>query len=65
MYHFKSKDSEIKYYTLCLGNNVSIFFINVMKKSRIKRKHKFFSADFNDIDANDILDSHKYLMRET
>ena len=42
------------------------YFLSMLwKKSRIKRKHKFFSADFNDIDANDILDSHKYLMRET
>ena len=35
-----------------------------MKKTRLKRTIKYFSVDFNHpIDANDILDIHKYLMK--
>ena len=37
-----------------------------MKKNRIKRKcNFFFSADFNRIDTNNILDIHKHLMKGT
>ena len=36
-----------------------------MKKNGITRSCNFFSADFNPIDANDILDIHKYLMKRT
>ena len=32
MYQFKAKDSEIKYYTLCLGNISKDFTINNMNK---------------------------------
>ena len=31
----------------------------------MKKSGKFFSADFNPIDTNDILDIHKYLMKKT
>ena len=34
MYQFKVKDSEIKYYTLCLGNISKDFTINNMKKKQ-------------------------------
>ena len=43
IYQFKAKDSEIKDYTLCLGNTSKDFTINNMKKNKIKRKHKIFS----------------------
>ena len=36
-----------------------------MKKLGFKRIVNFFSADFNPIDINDILDIHKYLMKRT
>ena len=45
-----------------------------MKKKTKKKKQKqtglkgvviYFSADFNPIDTNDILDIHKYLMKRT
>ena len=36
IYQFKAKDSEIKYYALCLGNTSRDFTINNMKKDRIK-----------------------------
>ena len=53
------------YYALFLGNVSKDFIINNMKKVRIKRSCKIFSVDFNPIDANDILDIHKYLMKRT
>ena len=64
-FKFKAKNSEIKDYTLCLGNVSKDFTINNMKKNRIKGNVKFFSVDFNPIDTNDILDLHKYLMKRT
>ena len=65
IYRFKAKNSEIKDYVLCLGNISKDFTIDNMKKSRIKRSCKIFFADFNPIDTNDILDTHKYLMKIT
>ena len=65
IYQFKAKDSEIKDYALCLGNVSKYFTINNMKKKTgLKGSVKFFSVDFNHIDANDILDIHKYLMKK-
>ena len=62
---FKAKDSEIKEYTLCLGNISNNFTINNMKKNRIKMNCKeFLSVDFNTTDNNDILDIHKDLMKK-
>ena len=42
IYQFKTKDSEIKYYTLCLSNSSKNFTINNMKKT--KRNCKIFSC---------------------
>ena len=65
IYEFKAKDSEIKDYTLCLDNILKDFTINTMKKKTgLKGIANFFSVDFNPIDINDILDIHKYLMKE-
>ena len=63
MYQFKAKDYEIKYYTLCLGNFPKDFTINNMKKNKIKWNWKTFFVDFDLVDTNDILDTHKYLMK--
>ena len=38
MYQFKAKDSEIKKYSLCLGNVSKDFTINNMKKKKKKKK---------------------------
>ena len=65
MYQFKVKNSEIKDYTLCLGNISKDFKINNMKKVKLRRVVKIFSVDFNPIDTSDILDIHKYLMKKT
>ena len=40
------------------------FYNQKYDKNQIKRSCKFFSVDFNPIDTNDILDIHKYLMKE-
>ena len=65
VYQFKAKNSEIKDYTLCLGNVSKGFTINNMKKTGLKGLVKWFSVDFNPIDNNNILDIHKYLMKKT
>ena len=65
IYQFKANDSEIKHFTLCLGNISNDFtIINMKKKAGLKGSVKFFSVD-NAIDTNDILDIHRYLMKET
>ena len=63
VYQCKAKYSEIKYYALCLDNVSKDFKINNMKKTRLKGVVKFFSVDFNAIDNNNILDTHKDLMK--
>ena len=65
IYQFKAKESEINDYALCLGNISKDFIINNMKKTGLKGIVIFFSIDFNLIDTNDILDTHKYLMKKT
>ena len=65
IYQFKAKNSEIKYYTLCLGNISKYFTINDMKEKDLGDVVKYFSVDFNPIDTNDILDIHKYLIKQT
>ena len=42
IYQFKAKDSEIKDFTLRLGNISKDFTINNMKKNRLKRNCKSF-----------------------
>ena len=64
VYQFKAKNSEIKDYALWLGNASKDFTINNRKKIGLKGVVKFFSVDFNPIDNNDVLDIHKYLMKE-
>ena len=73
VYQFEAKNLEIKDYALCLGNVSKTFTINKMKKKQQKKQKQtglkgvviYFSADFNPIDTNDILDIHKYLMKRT
>ena len=54
------KNSDIKDYTLCLGNISKDFTINNMKKTGLKGIVKLFSVDFNPTDTSDVLDIHKY-----
>ena len=52
---------------------MSIVFSNISKKSTIdnmkrtglKEMSLFFFVDYNTIDTNNILDIHRYLMKET
>ena len=63
IYEFKAKDSEIKDYTLCLGNISKEFPSNNLNENRIKKKCDFFSVDFSPNDTNDILHIYRYLMK--
>ena len=65
MYQFKAKDSEIKPYSLCLGNISKDFTIDNVKKTGLKGYVHVFSCDYNVIEINDFLDIHKYLMKIT
>ena len=65
IYQFKVNDSEIKKYTLCLGNVSKDFTIsNMKKKTGLKRSVNFFSVDYRSINTNGVLDIRKYLMKE-
>ena len=55
----KNTHSEIKYYTLCLGNISKICAVNNIEKPGLKGSVIFFSVAFNHIDTNDFLDIHK------
>ena len=65
VYQSRVKDFEIKDYALCLGNISKVFTINNLTKTGLKGVVKFFSIDFNPIDAYDILDIDKYLIKRT
>ena len=65
MYQFKAKDSEIKAYSSCLGNISKDFTLNNMNNTGLKGIVKVFSVDYNPISTSDILDIHRYLMKET
>ena len=66
IYQFIAKDSQVKDYTLCLGNISKDFKIyNMKKKTGLKGSVNFFSLDFSPIDTNDILDIHIYSTKGT
>ena len=65
MYKFKAKDSETKPYPLCLGNISKDITINSMKKTGLNGSVQAFSVDYNAIDTNNILDIHRFLMKQT
>ena len=63
IYQFKAKNSERKYYALCLGNMSKDLQLITWKKLRLKGIVKFFCVGFSSIDTNDILDILKHLMK--
>ena len=65
IYQFKAKVSEIKAYILCLGNISKDFTIDNTKKTRLIGSIKDFSVGYNPIDTSDVLDIHRYFMKET
>ena len=61
---FKAKDSEIVPYLLCLGNISKDWTNDNMKKTGFNGYIYDFSTDYNVTNKSDILDIHKYLMKE-
>ena len=49
MYQFKAKKSQIKQYSLCLGNISKHFTLDHMKKVKPKRFLKVFFLDYDSI----------------
>ena len=64
MYQFKVKHSKIKPDILCLGNISNDFTINNMRKTGLNGVLKAFPLGYNAIENKNILDIHKYLMKE-
>ena len=65
MYQFIPKDPEINPYPLCLGHISKDFTIDNMTKTGLKGCARVFSVDYNIVNANNILDIHKCLMKIT
>ena len=61
IYQFRAKDSEIKPYPVCLGNISN----DNMKKPGLKGDVKAFFVDYVPINNIDIIDIHRFLMKET
>ena len=67
MYQFKAKDSEMKPYPFCRGNiskKKKKITLSNMNKNELKESAEVFSVDHNPVDTSDILDIHKYLMKQ-
>ena len=63
IYKFKAKDSEIVATLLCLGNISKDWSVDNMKKTGFNGYVYDFSVDYDATDVDDILDIHKYLMK--
>ena len=59
----KAKDSEIKKYPLYLGNISEDFWVNNMKKTGLNGCVYDFCTDYRAFDISDIINIHKYLMK--
>ena len=64
IHKFKAKDSEIVATLLCLGNISKEWSVDNMKKAGLNGYVYDFSVDYNAIAVDDILDTHKYLIRK-
>ena len=60
----KTLDSEIVATPLCLGNISNDWSVDNMKKAGLNGYVYDFSADYDAIAVDDILDIHKYLMKK-
>ena len=58
------QESEIVATPLCLGNISNDFFVDNMKKTNLNGYVYDVSVDYDAIEADDILDIHKYLMKK-
>ena len=63
IHKFKAKDSEIVPYPLCLGLSKD-FEVGYMRASGLIGYIDDFSIDYGAIAVDDILDTHKYLMKK-
>ena len=61
---FKAKDSEIVATPLCLGNISKDRTVDHMKNTGLNGYIYDFSADYDAIAVDDILDMDKYLMKK-
>ena len=65
IYKFKANDSEILATPLCLGNISKDWSTdNMKKKTGFNGYVHDFSVDYEATDVDDIVDIHKYLMKE-
>ena len=64
LHQLKAKDLAMKLYPLCLVIIWKDFTINNIKKTALKGNVTVFSVDYKVIDANHILDIHRYLLKE-
>ena len=64
IHKFKTKDSEIVPYPLCLGGLSKDFEVGYMRASGLIGYVYDFSVDYGAIAVDDILDIHKYLMKK-
>ena len=64
IHKFKSKDSEIAATPLCLGIISKDWSLNNMKKNELCGYVYDFTADYDAIAVDDILDIHNYLMKK-
>ena len=59
----KTKDSELVATPLCLGNISNDFSVDNVKKPGFHGYVYDFSVDYDATDIDDILDIHRYLMK--
>ena len=64
IHKFKTRNSEIIAAPICLGNNSRDFSVENMKKTGLNGYVYDFSADYDAIANDKILDIHKYLMEK-
>ena len=62
---FKSRNTEIIPYPLCLGNISKDWSVDNLKKTGFNGFVYDFSVDYNYIPVDDILAIHKYLMKKS
>ena len=63
IYKFKANGSEINAFPLCLRNISKDVLVDNMKKAGLNGYVYDFSFDYDAIATDDILDTHKYLMK--
>ena len=63
IHKFKTKDSDIVGVSLCLGNISKDWSVDNMKKTGFNGCAYDFSVDYDAIAVDDIVDIHKYLIK--